>query len=67
VVSVANPLPSLISTFYTGAANFSFKSLLIYLHEVKWIPFQTQCHSANLVAPGIEHETSEFGAKNSDH
>jgi hypothetical protein len=38
----------LISVFYTGAAIFSFKLLLIYAYEAEWTSFQTQ----NLAAPG---------------
>ena len=33
-----------------------------------WVhPFQTHCHSENLVAPGIEPETSVSVARNPDH
>jgi hypothetical protein len=32
-----------------------------------WTPFQTQYFSENLVVKGIEHGTSGFVARNSDH
>jgi hypothetical protein len=54
VVSAAEPLRSLMSVFYTGAATFSFEQLLIYPHETEWTSFQTDYYSENLVAPGIE-------------
>jgi hypothetical protein len=41
---------------------FSFKWLFIYRPEAEWISFQTHCNAENLVAPGIEHGTSEFAA-----
>jgi hypothetical protein len=44
--------------FWTGAAIFSFKYLLIYPHEVVWIPFRTHCTPENVIAPGIEPKTS---------
>jgi hypothetical protein len=43
------------------------KYLLSYPHEAEWIPFQTHYFSENLVAPGIETETSGSVARNSDH
>ena len=36
-------------------------------HEAEWTPFQTHYYSENLVAPGIEPETSVYLARNSDH
>jgi hypothetical protein len=46
---------------------FYFKQPLIYSHEAEWTPFQTLCYAENLVAPGIEPETSGLAARNSDH
>jgi hypothetical protein len=45
---------AVFSAFYTGAATFSSKSLLIYTHEAEWTPFQTHYFSEIRVAPGIE-------------
>jgi hypothetical protein len=45
---------AVISIFYTGAATFSFKQLLNCTDEAEWTPFQPNCFSENLVAPGIE-------------
>jgi hypothetical protein len=59
--------PSVNSVFLTGAATFSFKLLLNYLHEAESTPFQTHYFSENLVEPGIESGTSGFVARNSDH
>jgi hypothetical protein len=39
----------------------------MYPHEAEWTPFQTYCYAENLVAPGIEHRSSELAVKNSDH
>jgi hypothetical protein len=41
-------------SFLDRSRYFSFMQLLIYPHEAEWTPFQTHCHSENLVAPGIE-------------
>jgi hypothetical protein len=49
----ARPARRLIMVFYTGAA--------------EWTPFQTNCYSENLVAPGIEPGASGIVASNSDH
>jgi hypothetical protein len=54
-----SPRP-VISVFYTGAATFLSSSFLNYPHEAEWTPFQTHYFSENLVAPGIEPETSGF-------
>jgi hypothetical protein len=45
---------------------FSFTYLLIYPHEIEWIPFQTHCYSENLVAPGIEPGITGSAARKSD-
>ena len=37
------------------------------VQEAGWAPFQTHYYSENLVAPGIEPETSASVARNSDH
>jgi hypothetical protein len=37
---------------------FSSSASLIFT-RAEWTPFQTYCYSENLVAPGIEHGTSE--------
>jgi hypothetical protein len=36
-------------------------------HKAEWTPFQTHYVSENLVALGIEPETSGYIARNSDH
>jgi hypothetical protein len=58
VVSAADPLRSLISVFLSGAATFLSSSSSFILTRAEWTPFQTHCYSENLVAPGIEPETS---------
>jgi hypothetical protein len=45
----------------------SIKYLLIYAHEAKWTPFQSNCYAENLVAPGIDLGTSGLSARNSHH
>jgi hypothetical protein len=67
VVSAADPLRSLISVFYTEAATFLSCSCSFILTKAEWTPFQTDCYSENLVAPGIEQGTSGSAARNSDH
>jgi hypothetical protein len=66
VVSAADPLLSLISVFYTGAAFLSSSSSFA-LTRAEWTPFQTYCYSENLVAPGIEPSASGLAVRNSDH
>jgi hypothetical protein len=58
VVSAADPPRSLITVFYTGAATFLSSSSSFILTRAEWTPFQTHCYSENLLAPGIEPETS---------
>jgi hypothetical protein len=58
VVITAEPPRPLISVFKTGTHD---------AHEAELTPFQTQCYSENLVAPGIEPGTSAIVARNSDH
>jgi hypothetical protein len=58
VVSAADPLRSLISVFWTGAANFLSSSSSFILTWAEWTPFQKHCYSENLGAPGIEPGTS---------
>jgi hypothetical protein len=58
VIRAADPLRSLISVFYTGAATFLSSSSSFILTRAEWTPFQTHCYSENLVAPGIEPVTS---------
>jgi hypothetical protein len=67
VVSEADPLRSLISVLYTGAATFLSSSSSFILTRPEWIPFHTQHYSENLVAPGNEAGTSGLAARNSDH
>jgi hypothetical protein len=52
----------------TTAVDLAFldPELVSYTHEAEWTPFQTHYFSENLVAPGIEHGTSESVARNSD-
>jgi hypothetical protein len=39
-----------------------------FIHtRVEWTPFQTDCYSENLAAPGIEPGTSGFAARKSSH
>ena len=51
--------------FLDWSRYFLFKQLLNWPHEAEWTPFQTHYYSENLVAPGIEHETSVSVARNS--
>jgi hypothetical protein len=67
VVSAADPLRSLISVFYTGAATFLSSSSSFTLIRAEWTPFQTHCYSEKLVADGIEPGTSGSAARKSDH
>jgi hypothetical protein len=41
--------------------------ILSCTYEAEWTPFRTDYFSKNLVAPGIEPETSGSVARNSDH
>jgi hypothetical protein len=66
VVSAADPLLSLISVFYTGAATFLSSSSSFILTRTEWTPFQTHSYSDNLVAPGIVPGTSGSVARKSD-
>jgi hypothetical protein len=45
VVSAADPLRSLISVFYTGAATFLSSSSSFILTRAEWTPFETHCYS----------------------
>jgi hypothetical protein len=67
VVSAVDPLRSLISVLQTGAATFLSSSSSFILIRAEWTTFQTHCYSENLVAMGIELETSGLVARNSDH
>jgi hypothetical protein len=67
VVSAADPLRSLNSIFYTGAATFLSSSSSFILTRAVWTPFQTHCYSKHLVAPGIEPVTFGLAATSSDH
>jgi hypothetical protein len=67
LVSAADPPRQLISVFYTGAATFLSSSSSFILTRAEWTPFQTHCYSENLVAQGIELETSGLAARNSDY
>jgi hypothetical protein len=67
VVSAADPAPSLISVFRTGAAIFLSSSSSFTLTRAEWSPFQTHCYSENLAAPGIDPGTSGSAARKSDY
>jgi hypothetical protein len=67
VVGVVDPLRSLISVFYTGAATVLSSSSSFTLTRAEWTPFQTHCYSENLIAPEIELGTSGLAARNSDY
>jgi hypothetical protein len=67
VVSMADPLRSLISVFKAGAATFLSSSSSFILTRAEWIPFQTHCYSENLAAQGTEPGTYELAARKSDH
>jgi hypothetical protein len=54
-------------SFLDQSRYFSFKYLLIYVHEAEWTPFHTHRYSDNLVALGIEPGTFVPAARNSDH
>jgi hypothetical protein len=47
-------LTTVISVFWTEAANLSYKQLHSCTHEAEWTPFQTHYFSENLVVPRIE-------------
>jgi hypothetical protein len=66
VVSAADPTAVNLG-FLDRSHYISFKLLLNYPNEAEWTPFRTQCYSENLVAPGIESETSGSAAGNSEH
>jgi hypothetical protein len=65
LVSSADPLRSLISVFYTGAAIFLSSGSSFILTRAEWTAFQTHRYSENLVGPGIEPGTSELVAMKS--
>jgi hypothetical protein len=67
VVSAADPLRSLISVFYIGAANFLSSSSSFILTWAEWIPFQTHCYSENLIVTEIEPGNTGLAARKSDH
>jgi hypothetical protein len=67
MVSTVDPLRSLISVFWTGAATFLSSSSSFILTRAEWTPFQTHCYSENLVAPGIELGTCGLAARKCDH
>jgi hypothetical protein len=67
MVSAADPLRSLISVFWTGAATFLSSSSSFILTRSEWTQFQTNCYSDNLVSSGIKPETSGLAARNSEH
>jgi hypothetical protein len=67
VVSVADPLRSLISVFLTGAATFLSSSCSFILTRAEWTTFQTDPYSENLVGPGLEPGTFGLATSNSDH
>jgi hypothetical protein len=54
VVSAADPLRSLISVFWTGAATFLSSSSSFIITSAERNPFQTHCYERNMVASGIE-------------
>jgi hypothetical protein len=68
MVSVVDRPQSLIRVFQTGAATF-LSSSSSFIHEAEWTPFENNCYSENLVAPGIVPGTSGLAARNSllDH
>jgi hypothetical protein len=66
VVSAADPADVDLG-FLGWSRYFSFMWLLSYPHEAEWTSFQIQYFSENVVAPGLEHGTSGFVARNSDH
>jgi hypothetical protein len=57
VVSVTDPHGRYSQLSGPEPVFFSLKSLLDYLHEADWTPFQTHCFPGNLFAPGIEPGT----------
>jgi hypothetical protein len=67
MVSAADPPRPLISVFYTGVATFLSSSSSFTLTRSELTPLQTHCYSENLVAPGIEPETSVLAASNSEN
>jgi hypothetical protein len=52
--------------FLDWSRYFPFKWLLSYPYEAEWTPFQNHYFSENLLALGIEPETSGSVARNSD-
>jgi hypothetical protein len=67
MVNAADLPRSLISVFYTGAANFLSSSSSFILTTAERTPFQTHCYPENLAATGIELGTSGTAARYSDH
>jgi hypothetical protein len=67
MISAADPLRSLISVVYTGAATFLSSSSSFIPTRAEWTPFQTHCYSENVITPVIEPGTSGLAASNSDH
>jgi hypothetical protein len=51
--------------FLDRSRYFSFKYLLVYIHEAEWNSLQTGYYSETLVAPGNEPETTVV--RNSDN
>jgi hypothetical protein len=66
VVSATNPHRRFLGILQQSLYYF-FQVVPQCTHEAEWTPFQTHYFSENLVALGIEPETSEYVARNSDH
>jgi hypothetical protein len=67
VVSVTDTYGRILG-FLDRSRYFFFKvAPQLYSNEAEWTPFQTHCFSENVVAAGIEPETSGSVARNSDH
>jgi hypothetical protein len=67
VVSATDPPGHILGFLDRSRYYFFLVVILTSTHEAEWTPFQTQCLSENLEAPGIEPKTSGSVARNSDH
>jgi hypothetical protein len=47
-------------SFLDRTRYFSVRQLLIYPHEAKWAPFQTNCYSVNLVEVVTKSKSANF-------
>jgi hypothetical protein len=66
VVSATDPHDRVLG--FSDRSHYCFFQVALQLYsEAEWTPFQTHYFSENLVALGIEPETSGSVVRNSDH